>query len=806
MKDIYEDILKVAASVSFYNRFDSITEQQDFITQYTNNETDIPLFYDTENMLNFYSGKPNYLLTTLSQRAPFQDSFILRRGAFGLIDHGNCWINKSNMLRSTSGTTGSSLSGDSGIVFGTGSPIYTNTQRFSSPNNLWSARLDNPSSLGLFECACLTFTPDTSLECYGGSPYAPVYSTTSSMYSDSQQSWTLKTQDTGNGRIAPVGSSLTSNSGIVTGGYISSGSINSCKEYQNSSDIWIAKTSYPINICYAPSASFNSNRCIIATGYSAMSTNVAYTYIFSSNSWLARSSYTLSLTHVGAASINNDKSIFSGGYIIPGGATIYDITLRRCEAKNIWESVITGSGTTLLPTAFEFQTFSHSTSLCTFYGGTKSNGVSLSASDSTVQFYPGSGTNYFFEVDQANNTCPVPISKQYDLQRSITLTNTKVPIKKILFVVNNSANKDIDDTTIGVSLDDGRTWKENITQDGIIDVSGLSSDPNGYYKLKVKTCKWNSLTPRTNIWTYKTDPIVFRVEAGAFSLGTDIGVYSCGKGMADLNSTDKYTISNSSFTSIASSNLTARSGLQCAATSITTDMGLMFGGCNTSTATGFTYTERYNNSINVWSSKTAYPSILWHGHCASINWHLVVCMSGWNGSGALNKTYTYANWSDSWGTRANITTQVAGAGLSQLNYLDVLVVSGMITESSSYYAYTQKFNYLSNSWAVKAGIANAVGRFTPFSGSLGNTFALFGGGIIYPRSNPSNRVSLNEIYSYTGDVWTYKGDMPYVNMQSSTFSPDADNVYGQCPGGGNHHLCYTHGHIYDAAFLVKVLE
>lgn len=810
MKDIYEDLLAVASSITLYNYINSYgggsDESLSFASYQIGNETEFPVIYDSLYEVNY--GNYEHTIGSPNEFSTFQEGLTLRGGIFGLIDMGNSWTFKSDMLEATAARTGSSINGDCGIVFGSSSTSESHTQRFCSPTNIWSYRLDNPAALGLYDSSCLTFNSDISLECYGGLPLVgTTYTTTSSEYSDSQQSWTLRTQDLGNGRIAATGCSLTSDYGIVVGGYNSGGSIQSNKLYSLSSDIWIAKPNYLISASFVPSVSFTVDRCLLTTGYTTSITNYSAEFVYSRSTWEVKSTFPVSCMCVSSASMTSDKAVFVGGMNSLSPTKIWDFAIWRFDSTNTFTNSYTNSPCMPGPAKFGNQSFSHSPSKATFFGAF----IPTTYTAKTWQYNAGLEIFTYWGADQANNNCPVPISKKYDFMRSINLTNTKVPIKKVLYVISGNSNKDVDNINFDISLDGGKTWKEGINQGSIIDTSNLSPDTDGYYKLKVKSSKYNTKIPATSIWTYKADPIQFRREPGSFSLGTNEGLYCCGRNPStsfDFNSCEKYTISSNSFTSKANVTGLPRSGCSTSAASINSENGFIFGGRNSSTDTPYAYNERYSNSRNIWLARTTIMNLS-HSHSVAYNWDMLSLSGGWNGS-AINKNYLYINSYDTYVSKTNMPQAVSGGGISQLNGIAFLVTSGTINESSPYYAYSQRFNILTNSWETRAAISYSTGVFTPFSGSLGSYRALLGGGVSYPKSGGTSywRDRTN-IYSDSYNVWMLRENMPYINTANGAFSPDGDNVIGMCNGPSAAYykqLCFISGSQEDQAFVVKVLE
>lgn len=777
-------------------------------SQFSNDETSIPLIYDSQSFSNYAW---QYQMDITNNQSPYQNSSIVKRGDLGLFDSGLCWLTKNKMLSTVYSKSGSTVGGDSGLYFGTNSLIITSIQKFKSILNLWTYKPADPSFYGGYEPSVLTFNSNESLECYGGYG-SPIYSITSSMYNDSNEVWTARTQDSGcggqPGRIAAAGCSLTSDIGMAVGGYISPGATPISRQYQKSGDSWSARVNYPISICYTPSVSYTTDRFFMSTGngiagYGYPSASIekssSYLHTYSSNSWTLKSYYPIALLSVSAVSISAYISLFSGGRIT---SMNYDNTIYRMEAGNYWASTYSQ----LLPQVFEFQSFSHSQSLSTFFGGFTGNpATSYTPLDNTYQFI--SGYNWWDGLGQINFDCPLPINKRQDFVKTINITNTKTPIKNVLVVTSNACDKSVDDTTIGLSLDGGKTWKDDLNPGKVLNTDGLSPDTDGFYKLKVKVNTYNSTVKNTDVWTFKTDPSVVRGGLGSFSLGTDYGLYFGGSiGVTAYNLVDRYKVSTDSFTSKTTFINIAKTGIS--GSSLNSDLGIIFGGAgNPGAPVGYNHCERYSNTLNLWTSRTAFPVVGWSIQPVTYNWDLVGGISGWNG-GVYYTNYLYTHSHNTWQSKTAITQGVTIAGYATLSHNEALITGGLITEVSPYYAGTQKFNLAANIWWNAASIIEA--RIGGFSASLGSSRALFAGGVVYPRSSgPANYRNWTEEYSYISNIWMLRQNIPNKVVCSSSFSATSDSSFGICTPDiltSTHHLKYFSGHVDNPSFLVQVLD
>ncbi len=392
-----------------------------------------------------------------------------------------------------------------------------------------------------------------------------------------------------NSRYANAGFTFTSNIAVTVGGRLPTDMnvlLDSVEMYSNVEDIWTSRTSYIVPMGYQVGTSLTSNIGLVSTGYNGSATGVGNTtsYYNSTNSWVGQMSNPLRRYGAAGFSLTTDMIIINGGY--NNGTYLTDIRSFTLSS-NTWSTSIASlsvaryrhgnfcsfnggimaggdNGSDSLDTvnAYRSGIVSNKTSLTrkrfgttglsfsAFYGllagGSNSSGefrqtvdgfryesnVWTSRAELLMMRYLSCGLSLRSDMgiicggrpshttERYNNGCfraeyltsgkaldsssLFPLTSPDPPQKGIFITtkqlrNQKLPINKVFAngLVIKPNNREM---TYGISLDDGCTWVDDIKCGTIYDINGLSPCIDVNYKLRLRFQLFNDpLSPNVVI-------------------------------------------------------------------------------------------------------------------------------------------------------------------------------------------------------------------------------------------------------------------------------------------------------------------
>ena len=695
-------------------------------------------------------------------------------GINGSFDGGNYWQLRSNMPEEKNSGGYITLTEDLGLVSGgfNISGMVRPSLRFSDFKNIWTYRTYTTKLYGFADCASFSLTANYGVLASGyNNSSGPTYIGTTERYSDSENLWTSRTSlAMSRSRARPASFSLNSDYSIMAGGSnlystfppppVGTSYLNYVDRYTNSSNIW---ASLPNISGGSTSVGFSSTTYNSDNGGMAGTESAGYYYgyntLFTHSSLIWASRTLMPIASAGSVGLSfGYLSVYVGGY---NGPSLYD-SQEYNLSNNSWRSVISSNSL-------------------------KAGGVSLSSSreesiiagpqDHTEKFknmlssilYNQSTSGIYNSISsfgvKYDMTCPIPAKKKTNIITN-TLKTERDKINSILVSAIIEKEDEIPNSSYGVSLDDGQTWKDGIGFDIPTEITGLKPSDDGTYNLKLKFNLFSN--PISNTWNSKTDsPNYGRAFGAGFSLTPDVCLVSGGyNSSTQSNICESISDSLNSWTSKTNqpfSGISYPMGI-----SLSNDIGILAGGHNGTQS--LNTTSSFSNSANTWNSKANLTGKKRNG-CAtlSLTTNIGILAGGWNGG-----VTDYLNYIDVYNYNSNTWTNINSMkSLAQVCGISLTTNLGMISggENGSYIStsYNTEFKYAENTLLDKAPIPYIVHGFASYS--LTSDI-----GIINAGANGSTwgQGPINNIkYSHSSNSWTSLTSIPSMRDEPSGVTIDS---------------------------------
>ena len=183
-----------------------------------------------------------------------------RAGKIGLIDGGNYWIQKDNMIAKRVYHSGFSINGNQSFVYGGDDTTGVSTSElFNYLQNTWNVRSGCPNSIttGISKHTSISLNISGVYGISYGGLRSSLYERTSYFYNSSVDTWSAKVADIGRDISLVCGISYSNSVGIVCGG---DPTTTYAEKFDNSEDpVFSSVTTMLIPRCASCSISINSN-------------------------------------------------------------------------------------------------------------------------------------------------------------------------------------------------------------------------------------------------------------------------------------------------------------------------------------------------------------------------------------------------------------------------------------------------------------------------------------------------------------------------------------------------------------------
>lgn len=286
----------------------------------------------------------------------------------------------------------------------------------------------------------------------------------------------------------------------------------------------------------------------------------------------------------------------------------------------------------------------------------------------------------------------------------------------------------------------------------------------------------NNLFENGNMWVSRTSLPIATYYASAFNLDDDLSIFSGGTIYEGASydgpgSNDTYRFSDSSnIWSSRTDALARRYG--SSSVHITTDYGLVSGGCNYGSHSPNSY--RYTNSTNAWTTRTSINigSLAFHISCYLRTGIKAIISDGLIATGEQLHTSEYIDSSNSWATKNDSGGYHMWSGFSISNIdsisLGIDVAERYMSSSGTWY-YIASINESPSDDRVGMG---------SFGFDTGNGIIAGGSGI----STPTNVLEKTEKYITANNIWVIRSNLLAVTSYSASFAVDG-NGNGVVAGG-----------------------
>jgi len=550
----------------------------------------------------------------------------------------------------------------------------------------------------------------------GGGNDTATYENWAHRYTHSENTWLTRTDMSKDNRWC-AGASLTSDLGLMCGGNNGTGSTNDVDRYSESGNSWTSRTAMS-NIEYDPAAwKLTDDLVIRACGWKSTYDDTVERYSDTGNSWTARTSSPEARMHTGNFGLTSDLGLMAGGQNTGGNGTYQ--TRIFSESGNNWISkanIETAAAEVYLMAAFPLDTDHGVVSTGNVYGGFRSaNTDKFTLSSNTWSSRQDVSTIRAFAAGFGLTSTTGIISGGYDSVRLDSTEHfTDDTETPIIYGSAWSMRTNIGERRYGFSGFD-------LTSDKGITAGGI----NGPSQFLTRT---ESYSDNENAWSART----------GLSIGRDW---------------------NTCF-------------------GLTTDLGMTAGGGNGSAGPNyFTYADRYSDTGNNWTSRTAITVGRISLGSFPLTSDLGVVAGGWNGGGSAGNqgdTDRYSDSGNSWTSR----TELDPIRREPLGGFAISTNEGIVAggQNDSVFAHTSEYSNSGNSWTNRNGLSLPRRGCAEFALSLGTGLAASGYG-------PNGVTDTTEKYDSTTTSWTMQLP-PIIGKQGAGSFATTENVTGGIIAGG----------------------
>lgn len=621
-----------------------------------------------------------------------------REGTFGFLEGGNYWDLRVNSPQGEYGGETFTFTDDIGFL-PSASSISTSSYKFYDSSNVYLNR-----SLKVYPHAGHSFY--ASLTSGIGYIAGGVYYNTNEKYNDSDDSWTVRS-------VRPMAAGYGASISLTTNKFITAGGSNDnllghSYLYYDSTNSWHQKgmTMY----CYeCRGTSINSGSGVMCGGTNGSRLDINYKYSDSSETFTAKATLLYKLSELAMFTLSEQAVVVSTGY----NSSLYsiDTTSKYMSCNNYWMMLIPSiikrddAGAFSLTPNKGIVVRGH----YVYSGGETTTTQSCRYNHFMAPPYGTSDFDFFSTIFcPVDSDCPMPAGKTISVQ-TVNLLTQDFPTDDV-FVYCGSVGLD-NNPTISVSMDGGKTYKDDQANGSIISTNDLSPDPfDDKYKLKLKF----NLPTEGEYWKSRTDLVVARSESGGVFLNSDQSLIAGGYNLltypcSALENTDRYSQCQNSWL--------ARNGLSSAPKTdgyfitIAWDSALLCGGANgwtnSSTPRGVdSVSQKYSNSQNNWIQRANLISPVISVAAISLPYNAGIIAGGWNGTITTGATYYYYLAYDSWSAQTSmLQARYNTQGMTLNGYVGL--VAGGINGSAGLYT-SELFTAATAAWTSKSNFSNMV--------------------------------------------------------------------------------------------------
>ena len=413
-----------------------------------------------------------------------------RAGKIGLIDGGNYWIQKDNMIAKRVYHSGFSINGNQSFVYGGDDTTGVSTSElFNYLQNTWNVRSGCPNSIttGISKHTSISLNISGVNGISYGGLRSSLYERTSYFYNSSVDTWSAKVADIGRDISLVCGISYSNSVGIVCGG---DPTTTYAEKFDNSEDpVFSSVTTMLIPRCASCSISINSNVGATFGGNTISgTTDTGESFNLAESIWTAESNMSCSLESSNAITYNLSSLTFSESFgmvcngSIGSSFTPTNRAARYCRPLAIWEEMmpsITSKcmayGISMTPkigiVTGGFTTYS---SVVTDYVEAYNNGYNDKINKFSINtLYLGSDVNSVIPPDKDLYVETTILNNIMNLNMFSILANQ--PTYNIFSTALTLKDSKTPDPLVDVSLSGGQSWISNYKIGEIINLNGTDS-------------------------------------------------------------------------------------------------------------------------------------------------------------------------------------------------------------------------------------------------------------------------------------------------------------------------------------------
>jgi len=714
----------------------------------------------------------------------------------------NSWTSKTQATIFKHEAAGVGLTSDRAILYAGTDPNYKSsvTEKYSESADIWYFGV---SSVDPSERAHgFSLGTDVCIKA-GGSRSAPFssYSNTVQSHTDSSNVW--KTLPSINQRAGHGSAEFGSHMGLISGGYNGTGYPSGAERYQDAESpvltetgYWTSRVSMAVPRSVAAGFDLTSNLGVIAGGYN-VSAKLGTTerYSDTDNSWTSRTSFTEVRNNLGGFGLDSDLGIACGGNNNSNRTSAVD---RYSDTGNSW------TGRTSLSAVKQNNPAFGLTSDLGMVGGGESGGAL-----NTTERYSDSGNSWTGRtnlnvaryassaiqldsdkgiISNGFNTTFLTTTDRYsDSGNSWTLRADQITrngwtgafeISSTTGLVAGGGNS-YSSTTPEKYNDTDNTWSLKFSLNTIrTDTMGFSSSDGiiagGNNGTRIGTTERYIDSVETpivygSVWTMRTTLGHARNTTAGCPLDTNEGIICGGyNGSNTIDDTDLFNDVDNTWTSKTAMN-SARQKHACFG--LTTNLAMAATGAYTQVST-----ERFSKSGDSWTARSSVSNGRELIPGCGLTSDKGVIAGGHDNDPGVNLptglTETYSDTGNSWTIRTSLTAR-ASMGAFSLGDSDKGIFTGGMERPAGSWVWattTERFSESGNSWTSRNGF-NMEGNSSPTGSSLSASYGLAIGG----QSPTGVRFDYTQKFSDTNNIWSTEKPITVGRSRGGAFYLGSDD-------------------------------